>query len=131
MVAEPTATPATNPLSVPVLVTVAAETALDDHSQLSVTSWVVLSVKVAVIVNWRLLPTIRVALVGSIVRLCRTWTVTLRSVFPLTPFRVALIVVVPAATDVATPPGEVIVAIAELDDVQATVVVMSAVDPSE
>ena len=61
----------------------------------------------------------------------KTSVVTLRSVFPLMPFLVALIEVVPTATLVATPPGEVIVATAGRDEAQATVLVISADDPSE
>jgi hypothetical protein len=56
--------------------------------------------------------------------------VTLRLDVPLTPFRVALIVVVPCKRVVAAPLLATIVAIPGMDEVQVTWLVMSAVDPS-
>jgi hypothetical protein len=77
-------------------------------------------------------PTLTTGLVGVILSplVLKTGTVTVRFVFPVMPFRVALISVVPAATDVATPLLELIVAIEVADELQVAVV-MSADVPSE
>lgn len=122
------------PVSNPVLLTVAIKVGLVDQMQLEVRFWVELSIKVAVTVSCSVAPLLRLKIGLSGVSFSplaiRAGAVTVRSVFPVIPFRVALIDVVPAATVVATPPVA-IVAILGWDDAQVTVLVMSGVVPSE
>lgn len=130
MLAWPTIFPVSNP----VLLTVAIKVELLVQLQLEVTSWVEPSINFAVTVSCCVGPALRLKTGLSGVSRSplgfRARAVTVRFVLPLIPPRVALIEVVPTATVVATP-AVVIVAIPVWDEAQVTVLVMSAVVPSE
>ena len=81
-------------------------------------------------VNCRVVPFAILGVVGVTVIVDRVAAVTVSVVLPETPPKVAVIVVVPAATDVARPcdpPALLIVATAVLDELQVTWVVRSCV----
>jgi hypothetical protein len=134
MVAVPKATPVTNP----VLLTVAMLLALVCHVQLLVTVSLGPLVKFAVTAKGLPELTFSDRLVGEIDSPLglRTRAVTVRFVLPtiLTPSafsKVALIEVVPAAAVVASPVGASIVAKAIADELQAAVMPVASIVPSE
>src|SRR5207245_4266133 len=91
---------------------------------------VVLSHEVPVAVCWRVVAFGILVVVGVTVKVDRFAAVTVRVVLPETPPKVAVIVVVPAATDVAKPcepPALLIVDTAVLAELQVTWVVRSCV----
>src|SRR5206468_1456400 len=95
-----------------------------------VTSCVGLWLEVSVGVECRVVPFATLGAVGVTVIVDRFAAVTVSVVLPETPPEVAVIVVVPAATDVARPcdpPALLIVATAVLDELQVTWVVRSCV----
>src|SRR2546428_456471 len=103
IVVVPAATDVAKPCEPPALLIVA--TAVLDELQVTwvVRSCVVLSLKVPVAVNCRVVPFAMLGLVGVTVIVDRVAAVTVSVVLPETPPKVAVIVVVPAATDVARP----------------------------
>src|SRR6266542_1837979 len=127
IVVVPAATDVARPCDPPALLIVA--TAVLD--ELQVTTWVVrscvvLSLKVPVAVNCWVNPSGRPGLVGVTAIVDRVAAVTVSVVLPETPPKVAVIVVVPAATDVARPALS-IVAKAVFEEPQVTWVVRSCV----
>src|SRR6266700_3997680 len=130
IVVVPAATDVAKPCEPPALLIVA--TAAPDELQVTwvVRSCVVLSLKVPVAVNCRVVPFAMLGFVGVTAIEVRVAAVTVSVVLPETPPKVAVIVVIPAATDVAKPcepPALLIVAIVLLDELQATWVVRSCV----
>src|SRR6266581_3693322 len=126
IVVVPAATDVAEPCDPPALLIVA--TAVLDELQVTwvVRSCVVLSLKVPVAVNCRVVPFAILGVVGVTVIVDRVAAVTVSVVFPETPPKVAVIVVVPAATDVARPAPS-IVAKAVFEELQVTWVVKSCV----
>jgi hypothetical protein len=126
----PAATDVARPFD-PLALLIVATPALDE---LQVT-WVVrscfvLSLKVPVAVNCWVSPSGRLGLAGVTAIVDRVAAVTVSVVLPETPPKVAVIVVVPAATDVAKPcepPALLIVATPAAEELQATWVVRSCV----
>src|SRR6266571_4729498 len=121
IVVVPAATDVAKPCEPPALLIV--DTAVLDELQVT---WVVRSCAV----NSRVVPFAILGAVGVTVIVDRFAAVTVSVVLPETPPKVAVIVVVPAATDVARPcdpPALLIVATAVLDELQATWVVRSCV----
>src|SRR5204863_158306 len=103
-------------------------TAVLDELQVTwvVKSCVVQSLRSAVAVKWRVVPFAILGAVGVTVIVDRVAAVTVSVVFPETSPSVAVIVVVPAATDVARPALS-IVAKAVFEELQVTWVVKSCV----
>src|SRR6266536_3794645 len=126
IVVVPAATDVARPCDPPALLIVA--TAVLDELQVTwvVRSCVVLSLKVPVAVNCWVNPSGRPGLVGVGAIVDRVAAVTVSVVLPETPPKVAVIVVVPAATDVARPALS-IVAKAVFEEPQVTWVVRSCV----
>jgi hypothetical protein len=87
------------------------------------------SLKVALAVNWKVVFSAIVWLVGEILREVMVGEVTVSVTLPFTPARAALMVAVPAATPVAMPVFET-VAMLVLEEVQVAVLVTSCVLPS-
>src|SRR5439155_1501212 len=126
----PAATDVARP-SEPLALLIVAEPVLDDlQVTWGVRSCVVLSVWVAVAVNCRVVPFAMLGFVGVTAIEERVAFVTVSVVFPETSPSVAVIVVVPAATDVARPALS-IVATPVFDELQATWAVKSCVLLSE
>src|SRR5439155_20209435 len=124
IVAEPTASALARPFDPPALLILA--TAVVDELQVTwaVRSCAVLSLKVPVAVNCRVVPFAMLGFVGVTAIEVRVAAVTVSVVFPETDPKVAVIVMVPAAaTDVANPCeplAMVIVATAEVDELLVT-----------
>src|SRR6266436_3898499 len=130
IVVVPAATDVARPCDPPALLIVATAVLDELHVTWVVRSCVVLSLKVPVAVNCRVVPFAILGVVGVTVIVDRIAAVTVSVVLPETPPKVAVIVVVPAATDVAKPcepPALLIVATPGLDELQATWVVKSCV----
>jgi len=126
MLLVPTATPWARPL----VLMVATEVVAEAHVTEPVMTAVELSEYVPVAVNCWLAPATIDGLAGVTAMLCRVADVTVSTVEPLIRPDVALIVVVPAATPVASPP-KLIVAVAVVPEAQVTEPVMTAVVASE
>jgi hypothetical protein len=122
--------PVDNPVASPPLVIVATEVVADAHITWLVRSCVELSEKVPVAVNWSVVPTGILGLAGVTAIDCKTAAVTVRTVEPLIPPSVALILEVPVATAVARPPL-VMVATDVVADAQVTWLVRFWVELSE
>jgi len=125
MVAVPAATAVARPL----LLTVAADVLDDLQVTCVVISLVEPSEYVPEAVNCLVLPTGRLGLAGVMDMEDRVAGVTVRVVFPEILPEVAVMVVLPAATAVASP-LLLTVATAVLDELQVTCVVISLVEPS-
>jgi hypothetical protein len=98
-----------------------------------VNACVVPSVKIPVATNCKVVPSAIVAIDGVTMSAASGAVVTVRVVVPVTPWKVALIVVVPAATAVASPglpAALLIVATPGTEETQVTVVVRSWLVPS-
>jgi len=131
IVVEPTATELASPWDPPALLIVATPVADELQVTWVVRSCVVLSLKVPVAVNCRVVPFAMLGFVGVTAIEVRVAAVTVSVVFPETSPKVAVIVMgPPAATDVANPcdpAALLIVATAVLDELQVTWVVRSCV----
>ena len=92
-----------NPCEPAPLLMVATDVVSELHRAAVVTSCVVLSVMVAVAVNCFVRPFATLGFVGEIAKDATVAAVTFKFVLPLTPFKVALITVVPWFVDVARP----------------------------
>src|SRR5207247_367042 len=130
IVVVPAATDVAKPCDRPGFVYVATPASEELQATWVVRSCVVLSLKVPVAVNCRVVPFVRVGVAGVTVIVDRVAAVTVSVVLPETPPKVAVIVVVPAATDVAKPfepPALLIVTTAAAEGLQATWVVRTCV----
>src|SRR5207247_202480 len=103
IVVVPAATDVAKPCDRPGFVYVATPASEELQATWVVRSCVVLSLKVPVAVNCRVVPFAILGVVGVTVIVDRVAAVTVSVVLPETPPKVAVIVVVPAATDVAKP----------------------------
>src|SRR6266704_2021138 len=130
IVVVPAATDVAKPCEPPALLIVATPAAEELQVTWVVRSCVVLSLKVPVAVNCRVVPFAILGVVGVTVIVDRIAAVTVSVVLPETRPNVAVIVVVPAATDVAKPALS-IVATPVFDELQATWAVKSCVLLSE
>src|SRR6266702_4654885 len=119
IVVVPAATDVAKPCDPPALLIVATEVLDELQVTWVVRSCVVLLLKVPVAVNCRVVPFAILGAVGVTVIVDRVAAVTVSVVLPETPPKVVVIVVVPAATDVARP-ALLIVAKAVFEEIQVT-----------
>ena len=123
----PWLTPCASPVAAPIVATPVVADA--QVTELLITA-VVASEYVPVATNCWFVPVAITGLAGVTAMPCRVAEVTVRTVEPLTNPRLALMLLVPAASPVARP-LEPIVAVAEVAEAQVTAAVRSRCEPSE
>ena len=128
IVPEPCDTPVAKPVVAPTVTTAALP---EDQVAISVTAAVDPSENVPVAVSCLVVPIPVKAGLGVIAIDCTMAAVTFRVVLPDTDWSVAIIDVDPAATDVASPLAALIVANADVPELQVALFVISAVLLSE